>query len=112
MARNVPSGMSPGWFGTVVYRFVFGLNQIRGCLPLDVKRETTRLQLAGDVAVSESSKPPHPGGHDDSEIAPLAGCRQRRCSLAFAPSVNELPRDVASDVECLGYSAALCHKAG
>jgi hypothetical protein len=28
MARSVPSGMSPGWFGIVVYRFKFGLNQI------------------------------------------------------------------------------------
>jgi hypothetical protein len=28
IARSVPSGMSPGWFGTVVYRFVLGLYQI------------------------------------------------------------------------------------
>jgi hypothetical protein len=28
MARSVPSGMSPGWFGTVVYRFVERLYQI------------------------------------------------------------------------------------
>ena len=28
IARSVPSGMSPGWFGTVVYRSVRGLNQI------------------------------------------------------------------------------------
>ena len=28
MARKVPSGTSPGWFGRVVYRFVRGLNQI------------------------------------------------------------------------------------
>ena len=28
MARNVPSGMSPGWFGMVVWRFSAGLNQI------------------------------------------------------------------------------------
>jgi hypothetical protein len=28
IARSVPSGMSPGWFGTVVYRFVLALYQI------------------------------------------------------------------------------------
>jgi hypothetical protein len=28
MARNVPSGISPGWFGIVVYRLVDLLNQI------------------------------------------------------------------------------------
>jgi hypothetical protein len=32
MARSVPSGMSPGWFGIVVYRFRLGLNQI-SCEP-------------------------------------------------------------------------------
>jgi hypothetical protein len=26
IARSVPSGMSPGWLGTVVYSFAIGLN--------------------------------------------------------------------------------------
>jgi hypothetical protein len=112
MARSVPSGMSPGWLGTVVYRFEFGLNQISWLPAAWRSKEAAGLQLSDDVSVSESSETPHLGGYNDREIAPLACCRQSRYILAFAPRLDELSRDVTRDVERLGYGAALRDKTG
>ena len=59
LARRVPFGMSPGWFGTVVYRFLLGLNQISAAGRLPIERETQSPKLSGDAAIPEPRKPAH-----------------------------------------------------
>jgi hypothetical protein len=73
--------------GCVSVRFWIEPEFVASCR-LTIEHETTRLQFPGDFAVSESSKPTHLGREDDSEVPPLAGCRQRRYPLAFAPLVD------------------------
>ena len=59
MARNVPSGMSPGWLGMVVYRFSAALNQISRARSLAVELQAELLEPPDDVAVLEARQRTH-----------------------------------------------------
>jgi len=54
IARRVPSGMSPEWFG-IASR-------------LTVELEAKLLQSAHDFTISESGEPTHSSGHHDCEV--------------------------------------------
>ena len=60
MARKVPSGISPGWLGIVVYRSVSAWNQI-SCDPcrLPVESETERPHASGNLPAGKARQPSH-----------------------------------------------------
>jgi len=72
IARSVPSGMSPEWWGIVVYRLVAGLNRIFVTAGgLAIKLEAARLQFSHYLPITESRELPSSGCDYHSSIAPL-----------------------------------------
>jgi len=97
--------------GIVVYRFATGLKpDFVAARRLPVEFETQHLQFACDFPVSESRQPTHLRCYHDGVVAPLTRSRKIWGSIAIAPCLNEFSRNVASDVKCLGHSAALSHQ--
>jgi len=107
IARSVPSGISPGWFGTVVYRLVDALNHLVAPRRLPVESKAQRLQLSHDLAVAESRQSPHLSRDYDRVVASLARSWEVRNSLSFPARLDQFPGYVAGNLQRLRNGAPL-----
>lgn len=67
---------------------------------LTVELEATRSQFPCDFTITESREPAHSSGHHNGKFMPGGDDTGQRCiTIAFAASFDQLPCDIASDVE-------------
>ena len=97
----------------VVYRFVLRLNQI-SWLPAAWRSNSKphAFSLRTISLYRNPARRPIYSGNHDGIVSPLASGWQVRNAVAFAPGFNELPGDVACDVECFGDCPPLRDEAG
>jgi hypothetical protein len=74
---------------------------------LAIKLEAARLQLPNYFPLAESREPAHSGCDYDGVVAPLACARKILSAVPVAPGFDQLPRNIACDVERLGDSPPL-----
>jgi hypothetical protein len=69
-------------------------------------------QLPNDFPVTETREAAHSSRYDDRVIPALGDARQILDTAALAPSLNQLPGDIASYLERLSDSSPLCDQPG
>jgi len=108
IARSVPSGISPEWFGIVVYRLVVELNQIFVTTGgLAIKLKAALLQLTDYFPIAKTREPTHLGSNYDGVIPSLTGARKVLVVVSPTPGFDQFLRNIACDFERLGYGPPL-----
>ena len=74
---------------------------------LAIKLEAARLQLTNYFPIAESREPTHSGCDYDGVIPPLTGTGETLSVVPLAPCFDQLPRNIACDVQRLGDSPPL-----
>ena len=74
---------------------------------LAIELEAEQPQLPNNLPVSESFEARHSRRHDNRVVPPLGRSWQIRKAVAFAPRLNQLASDVASNIERLRNCPAL-----
>ena len=65
---------------------------------LPVERESTGLQLSNDFSVAKPCETAHLRSDHDGVVTPFARARQVGNAIAFAPSFDQFPGNVAGDL--------------
>jgi hypothetical protein len=73
---------------------------------LTIKLEATSFEFASNFSIMKASEPAHLCCHYDGVVVALRSGGEGDFTLTFAPCLNQLPGDVASDVEGLGNGPA------
>ena len=74
---------------------------------LAIELEAARLQFTNYFPIAISREPAHSGCDYDGVIPPLACTRKILSVVSLAPGIDQLPRNIACDVERLGNSPPL-----
>jgi len=78
---------------------------------LTVELEATGPELTDDLSVPKSGQTAHLRRDHDQVISPFARCWQVRNPVAFAPSFDQFPSDIACDLKRLGNRPPLRYEA-